>query len=52
MLDHPIVRLATGEIVADARSDVFQDTFDRALLTMLEVAWPLQASELRGGSGR
>ena len=38
MLDHPIVRLATGAIVADLRSEVFQGTFDRVLLKMLDVA--------------
>jgi hypothetical protein len=36
MLDHPIVRLTTGAIAADRRSEVFQGTFDLLLLTMLE----------------
>jgi hypothetical protein len=36
MPDHPIVRLATGAIVADKKSEVFQGTFDLLLLSMLE----------------
>jgi hypothetical protein len=36
MLDHPIVRLATGAIVAAARSEVFESTLYLVLLKMLE----------------
>jgi PadR family transcriptional regulator, regulatory protein PadR len=33
--------MATGAIVADARSEVFQGTLDLVLLKMLEAMWPV-----------
>jgi hypothetical protein len=44
MLDHPIVRLTTGEIVADARSEVFQGRSDPELQKMLEAMMPFNGS--------
>jgi hypothetical protein len=39
MLEHSLVRLSTGAIVADRRSEVFQVTFDLVLLKRLDAIW-------------